>query len=82
MFLLPIFLKLKKFFFCLFGAACVAHGSSQARGRIGAVVAGLRHGHSNTRSKPCLETTPKFMAMPDPQPTEREQGSNLHPHGY
>ena len=22
------------------------------------------------------------MAMPDPQPTEQGQGSNLHPHGY
>ena len=26
--------------------------------------------------------TTQLMAMPDPQPTEQGQGSNLHPHGY
>ena len=31
------------FFVCLFRAAPAAHGSSQARGRIGAPAAGLRH---------------------------------------
>ena len=34
------------FFFCLFRAASVAFGSSQARGQIGAIAAGLRHSHS------------------------------------
>ena len=29
-----------------------------------------------------LQPTPKLMAMPDPQATERGQGGNLHPHGY
>ena len=38
-------------FFCLLcRATCVAHGSSQARGRIGATVAGLRHSRSNAGS--------------------------------
>ena len=39
------------FFFCLFRAA---PGSSQARGRIRAVAAGLRHSHSRARSELCL----------------------------
>ena len=41
-------------FFCLFRAAPLAFGSSQARGRIGAVAAGQCHIHSHTRSEPCL----------------------------
>ena len=41
--------------FCLFRAALMAHGGSQAR----------------------VPAT----AMLDPQPTERGQGLNLHPHG-
>ena len=36
------------FFFCPFRAAPVAHGGSQARGLIGAIV---RHSHSNARSE-------------------------------
>ena len=39
------------FFFGLFRAAHMAHGGSQARGGIRAVAAGLRHSHSNVRSK-------------------------------
>ena len=35
--------------FCLFRAAPVAYGGSQARSRIGAVVAGLHRSHSNAR---------------------------------
>ena len=35
--------------FCLFRAAPMAYGSSQARGWIGAVAAGLRQRHSNAR---------------------------------
>ena len=35
-------------FFCLFRAALMAYGSSQARGQIIAVVAGLHHSHSTT----------------------------------
>ena len=60
----------------------MAYGVSQARGLIGAAAAGLHHSHSNVRSKPCLRATPQLTAMPDPQPTEQGQGSNLHPHGY
>ena len=51
---------------CLFRAAPMACGVSQARGRIGATAAGLHHSHSNTRSKPPLPPTPQLTAMPDP----------------
>ena len=54
---------------------------SQARGPIGAVDAGLHHSHSNAGSKPCLQPVPQLTAMPDPQPTEQGQVSNLCPHG-
>ena len=39
-----------------FRATRVAYGSSQARGPVGAVAAGLHHSHShnNARSEPCL----------------------------
>ena len=42
------------FFFCLFRAAPVAYGVSQARGQTGAIAAGLHHTHSNIGSKPHL----------------------------
>ena len=58
------------YFFCLFRAACVAYGSSQARGLTGAAAAGLHHSHSNTESKPSLWPTPQLVAMWDPSPTE------------
>ena len=54
------------FFFCLFRAAGAAHGGSQARG---------------SSQSCCCRPTPQLMAMPDPPPTERGQGSNLQPHG-
>ena len=54
------------FVFCLFRAAPVSHGGSQARGLIRAVAASLRHSHSNARSKPRLGPTPELMARPDP----------------
>ena len=54
------------FFFFLFRATPMAHGGSQARGRIRAVAAGLRHSHSNARLEPCLQTTPHLTAMLDP----------------
>ena len=54
------------FYFCLFRATPVAHGSSQARSQIGAVAAGLHHSHSNARSEPCLRPTLQLMATPDP----------------
>ena len=67
--------SLEYFFFLFLRAAPAAHGSSQARGLIGATAAGLHHSHSNARSKP------KFTGTPDPQSTERGQGVNLQPHG-
>ena len=48
------------FFFLLFRALFVAYGCSQARGWIEAIAAGLRHSHSNIRSEPCLQPTPRF----------------------
>ena len=63
-------------FFCLLAiswAAPTAHGGSQARGRIGAAVADLRHSHSNTGSEPRLQPIPQLTAMPDPQLTEQGQ---------
>ena len=48
----------------------MAYGGSQARGRIGAVAAGLHLSHSNTGSKLHLRPTPQLMATPDPSPTE------------
>ena len=51
----------------LFRAVPSAYGSSQARGRIGAIAAGLCHSHSNARSDELpLQPTPQLMAMPDP----------------
>ena len=38
--------------FCLLRAAPMTYGDSQARGLIGAIATGLRHSHSNARSKP------------------------------
>ena len=43
--------------------------------------AGLSDSHSNLGSELCLGPTPHLTATQDPQPTERDQGSNLHPHG-
>ena len=43
--------KLYLFFFLLFRATPVAHGSSQARGQIRAAAAGLQYSHSNTQTK-------------------------------
>ena len=52
--------------FCyFFGAAPTAYGGSQARGRIGAVAAGLRQSHSNVGSEPRLQPTPQLTATPD-----------------
>ena len=53
-FYVEIFKQYIFFFFLLFRATGVAYGSSQARGQIGAVAAGLCHSHSNTKSEPCL----------------------------
>ena len=44
----------------------MAHGSSQARGRIGATAAGLCHSHNNEGSEPHLRPILQLTAMPDP----------------
>ena len=64
-----------------FMATSMAYGRSQARGRVRAAAASQHHSHSNAGSEPCLWPTPQLMAVPDPQPTERGQGSNPQPRG-
>ena len=54
------------FLFLFFRATHVAHGGSQARGRIGAGAPSLRHSHSKARSELHLWPTPQLTAMPDP----------------
>ena len=66
----------------LFKAAPMSYGSSQARGRIGAAVAGPHHSHRNMGSEPHLQTTSQLPATQNPQATEQGQGLNPHPHGY
>ena len=69
--------------FLLFkGPQLEAYGGSQARGRIRAVAVGLHHSHSDTGSEQRLRPASQLRTMLDPKPTERGQGSNLHPHGY
>ena len=53
--------RISIYLFLLFRAGHVAYGSSQTRGLIRATAAGLYHSHSNTRSKPCPQPTPKVM---------------------
>ena len=53
-------------FYFLFRAAPVAYGSSQTRGWIRTVAAGLRQSHSNLGSQPHLRPAPQLMATPDP----------------
>ena len=43
-----------------------AYGGSKARGRIGAVAAGLCQGHSNSGFEAHLQPTPQLTATPDP----------------
>ena len=53
---------------CLFRAAPVAYGGSQAGGPIGAVAASLCHSqsHSNAGSQLCLQPPPQLTATLDP----------------
>ena len=62
---LPFFLFVCLFLFVFSWAASVAYGGSQARGPIGAVAAGLRQSHSNSRSELRLQPTPQLTATPD-----------------
>ena len=52
--------------FCLFRAAPVAYGDSQARGPSGATAASLHQSRSDIRSELHLQPTPQLMATPDP----------------
>ena len=66
-------------------AALVAYGGSQARGCIRAAAAGLCHSlHclSNTGLGPHLQPMPQLKATLDPEPTERGQELNPHPHRH
>ena len=69
------------FSFFLFRATPVGYGSSQARGRIGAIAVGPHPSHSNARSKLYLQPVLQLVVMPDPWPTEQGQVSNWHPLG-
>ena len=65
--LFPLLRKNYNFFsFCLFRAAPAAYGSSQVRGQIAAVPAGLHYSHSNARSQLRLQPTSQLMVMLDP----------------
>ena len=55
-----------RLFFPRKNTAPMVNGGSQARGRIGAVAAGLHHSHSNVGSKPRLKPTPQLRATLDP----------------
>ena len=61
-----VFIILRSPIFLPARAAPAAYGSSQARGLLGAVAAGLHHSHSNRGSEPCLRPTPQLRAMLDP----------------
>ena len=63
---LSFFIYENFFLFVFFRAAPAACGSSQAKGQIRAVPAGLHHSYSNTGSKLSLQRTPQFTAMLDP----------------
>ena len=69
------------FVFCPFRDAPEAYGGFKAMGLIGAVATGLRQSHSNARSEPRLQPSPRLTAVLDPEPAEQGQGSNLQPHG-
>ena len=52
---------------CVFSrAAPMAYGSSQSRGLIRAVAAGLCQSHHNAGSEPCLQPTAQLTATQDP----------------
>ena len=42
----------------------------------------LHNSHSNAGSQPHLPPAPQLMATPDPEPTEKGQGSNPHAQGH
>ena len=81
MFSFPLFILFFYFLSFFFFLPFLGSHPWHIMGLIRAVAAGLRQRHSNAGSEPHLQPTPQLMAMPDPQPTERSQGSNQQPHG-
>ena len=65
-FLPPILPSFLPFFLCLFRSTPIAYRSSQARGQIRVIAAGLHHNHSNAGSKPHLLPTPQLTVTLDP----------------
>ena len=63
---LPFSPSLSSFLLSVFRATPVAYGSSQAKGQIGAVAAGLHHSHSATPSELHVRPTPQLTATRDP----------------
>ena len=61
------------FFWSFFRVAPMAHGGSQARGRIRVVAAGLRQSYSNARSEPCLRPTPQQRQILNPLGKARDR---------
>ena len=59
----------------------MAYGSSQARGLIRVVATAYTRPTAMPDPNHVCKPTPHPKAMPDPQPTERGQGSYLKPHG-
>ena len=57
-----LLLRAHSLWFFFFRAAPMAYGSSQPRGQIGVVAAGLHHSHSNARSEPHLQPIAQLMA--------------------
>ena len=64
-----LFIYLSIYLFIYFRAAPVAYGSSQARGQIRAIAAGLPQ-PQQMGIQAILQPTPQLTATPDPQPTE------------
>ena len=58
-----VFFVLFCFVFCLFRAAPMAYGGSQASGPIGTVAADLHHSYISVGSEPRLWPTPQLMAI-------------------
>ena len=54
------------FFWSFFRVTPKAYGSSQAKGPIRAIAAGLRHSHSNMGSELRLRPAPQLTVTPDP----------------
>ena len=63
--------------FFFFRAAPAAHGSSQARGWIGAAGTSLHHSHSNTRSQLHPRPTPQLMTVWILNPPSKARDRNL-----